>query len=136
MLNLEWLLLIAGLLHFSLLLAGGLAVHTLNWRSKLTSLDTMSRQLIWVHAGFIVLVIISFGVLSVSLSSSLASGSPVARGVCAMIATFWFVRLILQLAYFDARALFRNWFYKVGYHALTVVFAYFTAVYGIACLAV
>ena len=45
------------------------------------------------------------------------------------IAVFWGVRLIVQFFIFDAKPFLTNWFYKVGYHGLTVVFIFLTAVY-------
>ena len=59
------LLFVGGILHFGILIASALVPRVLNWRSSLRKLDPLSRQLIWVHGLFIVLVIIAFGVLSV-----------------------------------------------------------------------
>jgi hypothetical protein len=41
-------------------------------------------------------VIISFGVLTLAHANELASGAPLARAVCAMIAIFWLARLAVQ----------------------------------------
>ena len=90
------------------------------------------RQLIWVHGAFIVLVIVGFGVLSLIFSAELATGSPLARGVCAFIALFWATRLAVQLLYFDAKAHLTSPLLKIGYRGLTVVFVYHAVVYGFA----
>jgi len=79
---------------------------------------------------FIVLVIIGFGLLSILNSGSLTDGSPLARGFCAFVSLFWLLRLILQLFVIDAKPLLSNAFLCAGYHGLTLVFVYFSAVYG------
>ncbi len=91
--NLAPYIAIGGVLHFGILLASALTPKVLEWRTALGKLDRLSRQLVWVHGAFIVLVIVAFGVLSVGFAAELASGSPLARGVCAFIAFFWGARL-------------------------------------------
>ena len=101
MLNLELLVFIGGLLHFGILLASSMVPKVLNWKMSLDGLDDLSRQLVWVHGLFIVLVIIGFGLISVLLASELASGTPLARGICLFIAIFWGARLVVQFFVFD-----------------------------------
>ena len=66
-------------------------------------LDRLSRQLIWVHGAFIVLVIIGFGLLSTLFSTELAAHTPLARALCSFISLFWAARLFVQFAIFDAK---------------------------------
>jgi hypothetical protein len=132
--NLPLLILIGGVLHFGILLASACVPAVLNWRKSLEKLDPLSRQVVWVHGAFIVLVIIGFGLLSVSLPAELASGSFLARGICAFIALFWTARLGVQFFVFDAKPHLRSAFLKLGYHGLTVVFVYHAVVYSMAAL--
>ena len=134
MLNLELLVFIGGLLHFGILLASSMVPKVLNWKMSLDGLDDLSRQLVWVHGVFIVLVIIGFGLISVLLASELASGTPLARGICLFIAIFWGARLVVQFFVFDAKQYLKTTFLKVGYHGLTVVFIFHTAVYLLAAV--
>ncbi len=134
MLNLELLVFIGGLLHFGILLASSMVPKVLNWKMSLDGLDDLSRQLVWVHGVFIVLVIIGFGLISVLLASELASGTPLARGICLFIAIFWGARLVVQFFVFDAKPYLKTTFLKVGYHGLTVVFIFHTAVYLLAAM--
>ena len=106
----------------------------LDWRQSLAKLDPLSRQVVWVHGAFIVVVIIGFGALSVALPAELASGTPLARSVCLFIAIFWAARLAVQFFVFDAKPHLNNAFLKLGYHGLTVVFFYHVVVYSIAAM--
>jgi hypothetical protein len=132
MMNLAWLIFVAGILHFGILLASAAVPQVLDWRTSLAKLDPLFRQLVWVHGAFIVLVIVGFGMLSALLSDQLASGTPLARGVCLFIALFWAARLGVQFFVFDAKPHLKNTFLKIGYHSLTVVFFYLAIVYSIA----
>ncbi len=67
--NLELLIFIGGILHFGILLASALLPKVLDWKASLGKLDGLSRQLVWVHGVFIVLVIIGFGLLSLVFPS-------------------------------------------------------------------
>ncbi|HMC10472.1 MAG TPA: hypothetical protein VKH44_04250, partial [Pirellulaceae bacterium] len=62
--SLPLLILIGGILHFGILLASAAVPQVLDWRRELSKLDPLSRQLVWVHGAFIVLVIIGFGAIS------------------------------------------------------------------------
>ena len=90
------LIFVAGLLHFGVLIASALVPQVLDWRRDLAAVAPLTRRLVWVYGGYIVGNIVFFGVLASSLPSVLASGTPLARAVCAFIALFWTVRLTLQ----------------------------------------
>ena len=130
--NLELLIFVGGILHFGILLASALVPKVLDWKASLEKLDGLFRQLVWVHGAFIVLVIIGFGLLSVVLAGDLASGSPLARGMCLFIALFWAARLVVQFFVFDAKPYLKTTLLKAGYHGLTVVFIYITVIYALA----
>jgi hypothetical protein len=132
--NLPLMILIAGLLHFGILVASALTPQVLNWRRELQKLDPLTRQLVWVHGGFIVLVILGFGTLSIALPSQLAAGTPLARSLCAFIAVFWLTRLALQYTVFDAKPHLTTPLLRLGYHGLTVVFLYHVFTYGAAAI--
>ncbi|HEY2895312.1 MAG TPA: hypothetical protein VGJ16_13900 [Pirellulales bacterium] len=132
--NLPWLIFVGGLLHFGILLASALAPQVLDWKTSLRQLDRLSRQLIWVHGAFIVLVIIGFGVLSTLFAGELAAHTPLARAVCGFIALFWAARLFVQFFVFDAQSHLTRPLLRFGYHALTFVFIYHAVVYAAAAL--
>ena len=122
-------LLIAGILHLIPLAAGLTMPRVLRWGRELGKLDPLTRQLIWVHGAFIVVTILAFGLITVTAADSLLQGTPLAVGTSAFIGLFWFLRLIIQMFYFDARPWLTNTFRTVGYKTLTFVFCYFSLVY-------
>lgn len=132
--TLETYLRLAGLLHFAILIGSVLVPGALNWRENLARLHPFLRQLFWVYGCFIVLMIVSFGTLTLLYTGELATGSNLARGVCATVCVFWFARLIVQFFVFDPEPFLTHWIYRVGYHGLTFVFAYFVFIYGWAAL--
>ena len=132
--TLERLILLGGILHFGILIASALVPQVLDWKTSLARLEPLARQLVWVHGAFIVLIILGFGTLSLGMSAELAAGTPLARAVCLLIALFWAIRLAVQFFYFDASAYLKTRFLKVGYHGLTVVFAFHTLVYSFAAI--
>ena len=128
-----WLL-IGGLLHFVILIASALTPRVLDWRTNLAALPPFLRRLFWVYGCFIVLVIISFGALTLLHADELASGAALPRTVCAMIALFWLARLGVQFFVFDARPFLTNALLRLGYHGLTLLFAALVFIYGCAAL--
>ena len=128
------LLLIGGLLHFVILIASALTPRVLDWRANLATLHPFLRRLFWVYGGFIVLIIISFGALTLFKADELSSAVPLARSVCAMIAIFWLARLAVQFFVFDARPFLTTAFRRAGYHGLTFLFCALVFIYGCAAL--
>ncbi len=128
------LLQIAAALQLLILTASALVPHVLDWRTKLAPLHPFLRKLFWVYGAFIVMTIIAFATLTFLNTTAMANREPMARSLCGFIAIFWTARMFVQLSIFDAREFLRNWFYKLGYHALTLVFAFLVFAYGKAAL--
>ena len=132
--KLETLMLFGGVCHFGILFASALVPRVLDWRGELQKLSPLSRHLIWTHGAFIVLTIVGFGAVSVANARELAAGSGLARSFCGFVAAFWLARLAIQLFLFDPKPYLTRTVLKVGYHALTAVFVYLSAVFGWAAL--
>ena len=128
------LLQLAGFLQFSILIASALVPRVLNWRRNLAGLNPFLRKLFWVYGVSIVLVIIAFATLTFLHTGAMAAGEPVARSLCGFIAIFWTVRLVVQITVFDARPFLTTWFYKLGYHTLTLIFTYLVLTYAWAAI--
>ena len=125
---------VGGLFHFVVLIASGLTPRVLDWRRSLAALHPFLRRLFWVYGCFIVLVIISFGVLTLLHANELASGAALPRSVCAMIAIFWLARLGVQFFVFDTRPYLTTTVLRLGYHGLTLLFIALVFIYGGAAL--
>ena len=70
----EILILIGGGLHFLTLIASAMVPKTLDWKGELAKLIPFLRTLFWVYGIFIVLCIVSFGVISFVNFRALAGG--------------------------------------------------------------
>ena len=90
------LLFVAGIGQLSVLVASALVPIRLKWRDEFQPLSRLHRQMYWVYGGYVVLAIISLGLISVFNSQELASGTGLARGFCGYVAVFWGIRLLLQ----------------------------------------
>jgi hypothetical protein len=122
---------LAGVGQLSVLVASALVPLRLNWRRDLATLPRLHRQLYWTYGGYVVLAIVTLGGISLACANELAAGSRLARAVCMYGAVFWGVRLGLQ-AVFDVRPHLTARWLAAGYHTLTLLFLFFTAVYGYA----
>lgn len=131
----ETLLQFGGLLHFAILSASALVPRVLDWKANLSALHPFLRQLFWVYGAFVVLMIVGFGSITLRYSAELASGSPLARGLCFFIAAFWLLRLAVQIFVFDCRAFLTNAWLVLGYHCLTIAFVVLAGIYGWAAFA-
>jgi len=123
---------IAGVLHLGLLCAGALMPRAVNLRANLATLPTFIHQLFWVYYTFIALCLVSFGLVTVTFAETLVAGSDLARAVCAFFAAFWTMRLIAATFVFDVRPYLTNAWWRLGYHAINIVFAYLPIVYALA----
>lgn len=123
---------IAGLLHIGLLCAGATMPRAVNLRGHIATLPPFIARLFWVYYAFIGLCLASFGFITVTFAETLAAGSALARALCAFFAAFWTIRLIAATFIFDVRPYLTNNFWRLGYQATNVVFAYLPIVYALA----
>lgn len=127
----ETLLFAAGVGQLGVLIASALVPVRLKWSEELAPLPVLVRQLFWVYGGYVVMGIVVLGVTCLFNAGELAAGGRLARWVCGYGALFWGVRLSLQ-AVLDVRGHLTTWWLRAGYHGLTVMFVYLTAVYSLA----
>lgn len=126
--TLEHAIRIAGYAQLCVLVASALVPSRLDWHNILAPLPRLVRQLFWVYGGYVVLSIISLGLVCIVNAEELAGGSLLARSVCVYGALFWGIRLALQVV-LDAKPFLTTWWLRCGYHLLTILFVCFTAVY-------
>ena len=123
----------AGIGQLLVLVAAALVPFRLDWKTELSRLGTLHRQMYVVYGAYIALAIAAFGLISLANADALADGSRLARCVCGYIAVFWGIRLLLQ-AVFQVKEHLTTWWLRVGYHMLTLLFAFFTVTYSWAAL--
>ena len=126
----EIMILAGSALHFLTLIAAVLVPGKLNWKGELAKLGPFLRSMFWVYGAFIFLCIAALGFISAVNYEELVRGGTLARSFCGFVAVFWGLRLFVQFFVFDASEYLTNWFYKAGYHGLTLVFIYQVTVYG------
>ncbi len=130
--TLTTLLQFAGLLHLGLLCAGATMTRAVGLSAHLASLPQFLRRLFYVYFSSIGLVLAGFGCLTFLFAGAMAAGVPVARGLCAVLAAFWALRLIAAAFVFDVRPYLTHWLYRIGYQATNLTFVYLLAVYALA----
>ncbi|MEX2318195.1 MAG: hypothetical protein WD669_13640 [Pirellulales bacterium] len=127
------LIIIAGVGQLSVLVASALVPLRLNWRTQFAVLPRLHRQMVWVYAGYVVLSIVAFSLICLFNAAELASGTRLARSVCAYMAVFWGIRLSLQ-AVLDVKEHLTAWWLYAGEIVLTILFVSFTTIFGLAAV--
>lgn len=127
--HLPTLIFLAGIGQLGVLIASALVPIHLDWRKSFAPLPKLHQQLYWTYGGYIVLAITALGLISLTCSEELASGTPLARALATYITLFWGIRLALQTV-FDVKPHLTRWWLVVGYHTLTVMFLFFVGVFG------
>jgi len=128
--NLVVLLQLAAILHLGLICAGALMPRAVDLKKHLATLPPFIRRLFWVYYAFIGLCLVSFGLITFLFAGPLAAGGGLARAFCIFLAVFWTIRLIAAAFVFDVKPYLANHFWRLGYHATNVVFAYMPIIYA------
>jgi hypothetical protein len=124
------LILLCGIGHIALGL-GSLAIpKLLNWNKSLSGVPTLIRQMFWVYAGYILAINFFFGVISILFVDELLSGRPLPNSILALIALYWFARVIIQFTYFDRKDIPAKGIFLFGEIALNILFVAFTGIYS------
>lgn len=116
--------------HLLVLVASFQVPDELEWNSDLASLKPLNRKLLWTYGGYIVLMIVAFGTMTALLHRHFLAGTPVALGLCALIAMFWTIRVAVDALYFEQDDWPDGLPYVVGHTLLTSLFALLIAIYG------
>ena len=99
-----------------------------DWANELRSLSLINRQMMYVHAFFVALVVLLMGVLCLTSAASLVE-TPLGRRLCFGLGLFWGCRLIIQFVGYSSRL----WKGKVFETAVHIVFSllwvYFSVVF-------
>jgi hypothetical protein len=102
------------------------------WKTDLAKLTLLNRQVFLVHAFFISLVLVLFGLLSLAYTGTILQPSPLARIVLAGLVMFWVARLFIQFFVYDARLWQGNHFNTTMHVFFSLMWTYYVAVYATA----
>lgn len=128
--SLETHLRLAGALLLLLAAVHPLFPKQLGWKEDLAKLTLLNRQIFLVHVGFIVLMLVLFGVLALVFAADLVAPSRLAAAVLGGLTLFWGLRLLTQQFIYD-RSLWRGNRRNTLLHVLaSLLWTYLTAVFG------
>jgi hypothetical protein len=125
---------LAALAHLGLLAAGLLMPGVVDLWKHLRPLPDFIRKLFCVYYAFIGLCLAGFGTGTFVFAEELASGSPLARGICAFLAVFWTMRLFVAIFVFDLRPYLTTAWRRVGLVMANAVFACLPILYAFLAL--
>jgi hypothetical protein len=130
--KLIWHIRIAGALQLLLALAHFVFIRRLTWREDLKGVPLFTRQVFWVHMGFIMLVVGEFGVLSLACAKSLLIPSPLAKAVLGGLTIFWVARWFCQFFIYDSELWRGNRLHTRVHIFFGLLWTYLATVYAIA----
>ena len=96
-------LVIAALIQMAIAAANLMVARRLEYGRNLARLTPIVSQIFIVHAAYVAGVVFWFGLLCLLFATRMTAGDPLARFLAGGLATFWGVRLVLQLAVYDKR---------------------------------
>ncbi len=122
---------IAGAVQLAIGLANLPLASRLQYRKNLAGASEMVRQIFYVHAAYIVLVVLGFAALSLLFPTELVSGRPLGRFLSTFLAIFWLLRVPIQLFYYPVEIRRQN---RLADVIFIVAFAFLAVIFGLAAL--
>jgi len=132
MLNLNNLIITAGLIQLLILITASLVPKVTDWKKNLGNSGPFFKSLVWTYGFFIFLTVSSFALFSIFRTELLTDGNIAGKYICGFISIFWFARLFIQFFIFKTPAFLKTGPMKVGYNILTLAFMYLAITYGLA----
>ncbi len=121
--NAELLLKLASLTYLGLIAAGLIMPRATGLWADTKKLSPFAQGLFRTYYAFIGLCLVGFGLGSWIYAPELASGTPLARGLCGFLTVFWLIRLVAAAWVLDVKPYLTNGWYRLGYQATNVVFS-------------
>ena len=115
--------------HACVLIASFQVPYQLKWKTDLTSLTSFNRKLMWVHGGFAVYTIISFGVMTFVLHGEMLRGDRAAIALAFFIGNYWLLRIIVDFTYYSQSDWPKGKQFVIGHILLTSLFVFLSATY-------
>ena len=125
----------AALGHLVVLIASLQAPARLGWKQDVAKLTRFNQKVFWVYSFYILLCIVSFAVLTWRLHDAFLAGELAARWLAGFIATFWTLRVLIDLFWYDHRDWPQGNALVAGHALVTSLFCALAAVYWFVALA-
>ncbi len=120
---------LAGAGHFAVLIASFQVPYRLGWKIDLAKLTPFNRKLMWVHGGFAIYTIISFGALTVLLHDEMLQGQRAGMALAAFIGIYWLLRVVVDFSYYDHADWPKGRAFVAGHALLTSLFIFLLVTY-------
>ncbi len=124
------LLWLVGVMQLLVLMASFQVPGRLRWREELPKLSRFNQKLMWTNGSFIVLTIVSFGVLTLSLHSAFMRGESAALGLAIFITAFWCMRILADCVYYKHEDWPKGPQFVIGHALLDSLFCFLILGYG------
>ena len=115
-------LVVAGLTHFGVLLAGVQAPGQLNWKEELPRMSKFNQKIMVVYYLFTGFTIVLFGSLTLYLRDEIFDKGPVASLLALVIGIWWSGRILVDMFVFDHKDWPEGKQYIIGHIVLTAGF--------------
>jgi alginate O-acetyltransferase complex protein AlgI len=120
--------------HLLILVASFQAPVRLGWKDDIPKLTRFNQKIFWVYGLYILLCIASFAALTWRLHDEFLAGELAARCVAGFIATFWTIRVMVDLFWYDHRDWPQGNALVTGHALVTSLFCSLATVYWFAAL--
>ena len=117
---------LAGGLQLLIASASIFAPRKLHYAENLKRVDRTFRDVFVIHCVYIPLILVGFAALCFGFAGELIGGSLLGRSLCAFLAGFWGLRVLMQLFHYNAEIKRRfpvyNVLFLTTFVILTVIF--------------
>jgi hypothetical protein len=118
--------------HLLVLIASVQAPVRLGWKQDIRKLMPFNQKVFWVYSFYILLLIVSFALLTWQLHDAFLAGEIAARWLAGFIAVFWTIRVLIDLFWYDHRDWPAGNALIAGHALATSLFCTLAAIYWIA----
>jgi hypothetical protein len=122
---------VAGAVQIAIALANVPLAFRLEYGKNLAGASSMVRRIFYVHAMYVVYVVLGLAAISLAFSAELASGHGIGRFLSSFMALFWTLRVPIQLLYYPAEVRKQN---RLADVVFIVAFALIGVIFLIAAL--
>lgn len=122
---------VAGAVQVAIALANIPLAFRLEYGKNLAGASSMVRRIFYVHASYVVYMVLGLAAISLAFPSDLASGRGLGRFLSGFMAVFWGLRVPLQLFYYPVAVRKQN---RLADVVFIVAFGFLAVIFAIAAL--